>query len=364
MKLLWLPLALIYGFVIRLRNWLFDKQILRSIPYNFPVILVGNLSTGGTGKTPCVEFLVSLLKKKSKVVVLSRGYKRKTRGFQLANQQSTWRDVGDEPLQIASKNPDITVAVDRDRNHGIRELLQASSPPDCIILDDGFQHRSVKPGLSILLTEYSNLYSDDFLLPFGNLREHRHNSKRADIIIVTKSPAVKSPVSDKILIKRLKPLKHQLVFFSYISYGNLTPVTEAGRRFLNEKTIHTILLLTGIANPSYLQQHLQQNCSKLATLNFPDHHHFTANDISRVTRTFEDEYSANKIIVITEKDLYRLKHEDSFEELEKFPVFYIPISIAFHENYRGLSFSQIIEEYVRSNTKNSLLDPGKITPFA
>ncbi|MFO7721761.1 MAG: tetraacyldisaccharide 4'-kinase, partial [Bacteroidales bacterium] len=325
------------------------KHILRSTSFSKPVILVGNLTTGGTGKTPCVEYIVRLLRQEQHLAVISRGYKRKTKGFIIGNENHSWKEIGDEPLQIATKFPDVTVAVDGKRKRGIKKLLHSSHPPDCIIMDDGFQHRKVKAGLSILLTDYSHPYSDDYLLPAGNLREHISNRRRADIIVVTKSPAVKSPISDKILLKKLKPLQHQLVFFSYLKFGPFTPLLHNSEIKKACKTPNTIVLFTGIANPSSLQQHLQDQCSKLITLAFPDHHPFTAKDISKVLSTFNDQFTRNKILVTTEKDYHRMKDYVFFGDLAKYPVFYIPVYVGFHTNYRGLEFDQVIREYVSRN---------------
>jgi tetraacyldisaccharide 4'-kinase len=360
MRIILYPFSLLYGLVIRVRNFLYDTNLLRSVTFNTPIILVGNLTTGGTGKTPCVEYLLHLLASDYRVAVISRGYKRKTRGFMIGNENHSWRDIGDEPLQIASKFPEVTVAVDAGRKHGIKKLMKCSHPPDCIVMDDGFQHRKVKPGISILLTDYSHPYSDDYLLPAGHLREHISNRRRADIIIVTKSPSIKSPISDKILIKKLKPFPNQLVFFSYLKFGPLIP-------FLNttetKKTCHqpnTIILFTGIANPSSLQHHLQNKCSNLISITFPDHHPFSTKDIRKVLLTFNDQFTKNKILVTTEKDYHRMKSHDFFGDLVKYPVFYIPVSVGFHTNYRGLDFDQVISEYVRTNKQHSQVDQDQI----
>jgi tetraacyldisaccharide 4'-kinase len=353
MRILLYPFSLLYGLIISVRNFLYNKHIIKSAHFKTPVILVGNLSTGGTGKTPLIEYILNLLRDDYRMAVISRGYKRKTSGFIIGNENHSWKDIGDEPLQLASKFPDVIVSVDSRRKRGVKKLLQCSHPPDTILMDDGFQHRKVKPGLSILLTDYSHPYSDDYLLPAGNLREQCRNRKRADIIVVTKSPPVKSPISDKILIKKLNPFKNQLVFFSYLKFGQLTPFPQISATKMVCAQVNTILLFTGIANPSSLQQHLQDKCSNLIMMNFPDHHPFSSNDINKILAVFNDQFTKNKILVTTEKDFYRLKDQIFFGDLIKYPVFYIPVSVGFHTNYRGLEFDQVIRDYVRKNREHS-----------
>lgn len=355
LKVLLYPFALIYGSVIRIRNLLYNRKILKTASFKSPVILVGNLSTGGTGKTPCVEYLIRMLNPLYKVAVLSRGYKRKTNGFIIGNHKtSSSREIGDEPLQMLSKFPQVIVAVDKKRKRGIQNLFNLDSPPDCVILDDGYQHRRVKPGLQILLTEYNNIFSNDHLLPVGNLREHSANSSRANIIVITKSPHVHSPISEKILISQLKPSKNQLVFFSYINFGEFLPVNHNLPKISKCKKPNTILLFTGIANPSSLEQYLQDQCSNLITISFPDHHVFSGKDIAKIIKRYNDLFTKNKIIVTTEKDFYRLKHEKPFNALNELPVYYIPICMEFHPHPKSFDFDQAILNYVRKNTKNSV----------
>ncbi len=321
-----------------------------------PIILIGNLTVGGTGKTPFVEYLSMLLKDQYRVAVLSRGYKRKSKGFVIGGQTSTWKDIGDEPLQMTIKFPDVVIAVDRSRTHGIQELSKLPDPPECIILDDGFQHRRVNPGLSILLTEFSHPYSDDLLLPTGRLREHRHNSKRADVIVITKSPPVKSPLVDKILIKKLKPLNRQLVFFSYIDYGDLIPISATARNRPPCNDPNTIIMVTGIANPIPLQQHLQTRCNNLISIVFPDHHIYMIKDVQKILRVFNDQFTRNKVIVTTEKDMYRFRNDTIFDPLLTEPLFYIPISVKLHSSYKGWDFNKVIKHYVKENNKDFILD--------
>lgn len=348
---------MIYGVVIAFRNFLYNKKFLKSASFSTPVILVGNLSTGGTGKTPCVEYLINLLRTDYKIAVLSRGYKRKTKGFIIGNAiSSTSSEIGDEAMQILSKFQDITVAVCENRKAGINNLLSLRNPPDVIIMDDGFQHRRVNPGLSILLTKYNKPYTNDYLLPAGNLREHRHNSKRADMIIVTKSPIVHSPISEKIIIKQLKPQKKQPVFFSYFEFGKLITFGSETTKHCKSAKPNTIVLFSGIANTAILEQHLNNMCSNLVMIQFPDHHWFTEKDIAKIIKAYDDQFTRSKIIVTTEKDYNRLKHKKCFDDLRKKPVFYIPVSMKIHPHAKGIDFNQAIRDYVEKNTKHFGLD--------
>lgn len=224
LRILLLPFSLIYGLIVGVRNYFFNNGLLKSVEFKIPVISVGNLSAGGTGKTPHVEYLIRLLKDHFKIAVVSRGYLRKTRGFVLTDINSTVSMVGDEPMQYINKFKNLLVAVDENRNHGIQKLMTSHTELDAVILDDAFQHRYVKPGLSILLTDFHSLYSKDFLLPVGRLRESKKGAKRADIIIVTKTDPVFSPLSKRAVLEQLKPQPHQKVFFSYVTYGLPIPV--------------------------------------------------------------------------------------------------------------------------------------------
>ncbi len=356
LRFLLFPFALLYGLAVRCRNWLYDSGVFRSVSFKHPVIVVGNLSTGGTGKTPFVEYLVSLLGNEHRLAVLSRGYRRRTRGFYVASHNTNARLVGDEPQQLASKFSDVTVAVDHNRVRGIRKLLSLNPPPDCILLDDGFQHRSLTPGLSILLTEYTSLYNQGFLLPVGKLREHAKNSKRADIIVVTKSPAVHSPISEKLIRNSLKPGEKQLLYFSYITYGNLVPLHPDATPQFSKNHINTVVLFTGIANPSPLKAYLSDMCSEVAEIRFPDHYRYRTNDIHKILKAYDDLFTKNKIIVTTEKDAARIRKEKTFDLLKGYPVYYIPIAFAFHPHIKGHDFDKVIKDYVRNDKKVYKLD--------
>ena len=325
-----LPLSLVYGLLILIRNKLFDWKILRGKKFSVPIISVGNLSMGGTGKTPQVEYLIRLLKEHKRVAVLSRGYKRKTRGFLEATPQSSYLDIGDEPMQYATKYPDITVAVCAKRAKAISKLLAKPEPPEVIILDDAFQHRYVKPSLNILLTDYYNLYVDDFIFPSGTLREFRRGAKRADIVVVTKTNTVLPSVDRKIIQKKLHLQPHQKLYFSYINY--LQPVSIHDPQKTLSKHVTAIFMIAGIANPYPFEEHLRNYCIDLRPFIFPDHHCFTKKEILKILEKFDRHLSRNKVIVTTEKDAQRLKIEPFLSLLQSLPVYYVPILSAFHED--------------------------------
>lgn len=297
LRILLFPFSVLYGIVVYFRNRFYDWGIFKSISYKTPVICVGNLSVGGTGKTPMIEVLITLLSDTYKVAVLSRGYKRKSKGFVLANANSTVEDLGDEPYQIFSKYADVTVAVDADRQNGIA-ILERDNKPDVILLDDAFQHRKVKPGFSILLTTCNNLYVSDWYLPTGNLRDSKVEASRADIIVVTKNPS-DSTEKDHLKIKnKLNAKPNQKTFFSYLDYdtvlkgnGPLKTLTDLA----NEK----ITLVTGIANAKPLLKFLNENGISFEHMRFKDHHDFTEQDFRSI--------ASKPNIITTEKDYMRLK---------------------------------------------------------
>ena len=325
---------------------MFDAGLLKSVDFKIPVISVGNLSAGGTGKTPHVEYLIRLLKDQYKIAVVSRGYLRKTRGFVLTDINSTVSMVGDEPMQYINKFENLLVAVDENRSHGIQQLLNVHSDLDAVILDDAFQHRYVKPGLSILLTDFHSLYSNDYLLPVGRLREAKKGAKRADIIIVTKTDPVFSPLSKRAVLEQLKPLPHQKVFFSYITYGLPVPLFS-NLPPLRYNLINTIVLFAGIANPYPLEQYLKRLCSELVTVYFNDHHQFTEKDIVTIKTTFNDQFSKRKVLITTEKDAMRL-HDPSISRLFKgIPIYYIPIEVSFHFREKE-KFDKLIMNFVET----------------
>lgn len=324
-KLLY-PFSLLYGGVTMLRNKLYDEGIFKSHAYDLPVIGVGNLSVGGTGKSPMVEYLISLLKNEHKVATLSRGYKRNTSGFRLLTGNETAAEVGDEPLQFKNKFPEVQVAVDEDRSHGIEELLKTSTP-DVIILDDAFQHRKVTAGLYILLTPYGNLYSKDLILPAGNLREPRWGAKRADIVVVTKCPEDLTKEEQAEIAKELSLDSDQALFFSSIAYSE-TVLGESSFP-LEELKDRSFTLVTGIANPQPLVDFLKGKGLDFEHRAFPDHHNFTASEVK--------ELQAADFILTTEKDYMRLKNE-----LPPNKISYLPIST------RILDASEEFEDLIRN----------------
>lgn len=326
--ILFLPLSLVYGFLILTRNKLFDWKILKEKKFPVPIINVGNLSMGGTGKTPHVEYLIRLLKKHKRVAVLSRGYRRKTKGFFEATPGSSYLDIGDEPMQYLTKYPNITVAVCEKRAKGIKKLLEKQEPPEVIILDDAFQHRYVKPSINVLLTDYFHLYVDDFIFPSGKLREFRRGVKRADIVIVTKTDVV-LPLIEREFIKRKLRIK-QKIYFSYIKY--LKPVSIHNPKEILPEHVTTIFMIAGIANPYPLEKHLKNYCIDLQSFIFPDHHRYTEKDIRKIIENFNGHLSKTKFIVTTEKDAQRLNIEPFRSMLASLPVYYIPIEVAFHKD--------------------------------
>ena len=334
------PLALIYRGITSFRNFLYDKGIFKSFSFDVPIIAVGNLSVGGTGKTPQIEYLIRLLSNKYKSATLSRGYKRKSKGFILADANANAILIGDEPFQFYSKFPNIQVAVDVDRKNGIEQLLYQTSKPEIILLDDAFQHRKVKAGFYILLTPYNELYCDDFQLPTGNLRESRSGAKRANIIIVTKCPSDLSNESRNEIIKKLNIEPNQKLFFTNISYNDFV-YSENGKRSVSEINNVDKLLLAGIAKPQSFFRYLHTNNELCLT--FPDHHHFTEKDILEIINK-----ANSNIIITTEKDFVRLKGRIPKEQL-----FYLPIQSKFL--FEGENFDKTIVDYVESGSRNSKL---------
>jgi tetraacyldisaccharide 4'-kinase len=306
-----IPFVPVYCFVTWLRNIFYDYGILKSKTYNIPIICVGNLSVGGTGKTPMIEYLIRLLQTDFKVAVLSRGYKRKTKGFVLASDTSTVDDIGDEPYQFFTKFNNVSIAVDANRQNGIESLIELVNP-DVILLDDAYQHRKVKAGLNILLSTYSNLFFDDMLLPTGNLREPKRGVNRADIIIITKCPKGILETDKRAIIKRLQPETYQVVLFSNIEYSNNLK-SDKKDITINDLKKSTFTLVTGIANAKPLVNYLKLKELDFDHLNFKDHHDFTQKEI--------DSINSKSLIVTTEKDFMRLKGKISI------PMYYLPIEI-------------------------------------
>ncbi len=323
-RFLLFPFAILYDFITSIRNFFFNKKIFKSNTFAIPVIAVGNLSVGGTGKSPQIEYLIRLLKDTYKIATLSRGYKRKTKGFQILKNIHTAEDVGDEPMQFFLKFKEITVAVDADRTNGIHKLQELVTP-EVVLLDDAFQHRKVKANLYILLTKYDSLYANDFLLPTGNLRESRRGANRAEIIVVTKCPETLSEIEKNNVKKQLKIQPNQKLYFSKIVYNTILK----GEKEIALDTLikKRIILVTGIANPNSLLQFLKTKEIAYHHIKFPDHHNFTASDIKEIQKEFTRE-ETNTIILTTEKDYVRLK-----EKVDK--LYYIEIKTAFLEGEKS-----------------------------
>ena len=322
---------------------MYDKNVLRSVSFNFPIICVGNLAVGGTGKSPMVEYLIRLLKDDYKVATLSRGYKRKTAGFAVADKFTTALDIGDEPMQFHKKFPDVKVAVAEERLVAIPQLLHQLPETDVIILDDGFQHRQVKAGLNILLTEYKNVFTRDFLLPAGDLRDIKSSYKRADILVVTKCKSHLSEEEKIKMIREINPLDHQKIFFTKIEYGSPYHLFSKEEKFLSPD-IH-ILLVCGIANPKPIKEILNTYSSTYDMIRYQDHHIFSIDDLKDIKQQFGDIATENKIILTTEKDGVRLfKFEN---ELKDLPVYVFPIKhkVLFGEDDQ---LSQLVKDFVRS----------------
>ena len=328
------PLAFLYWLITFIRNWLYDKGILKSHSFDIPIIAVGNLSVGGTGKTPQIEYLIRLLSENYKVAVLSRGYKRSTEGFILADEKATATSIGDEPFQFYSKFPNIQVAVDANRKNGIEKLVQLQDKPDVILLDDAFQHRKVKAGFYILLTAYDDLFCDDYILPFGNLREPSSGKKRADMIIVTKCPKDLSELAQQKIAKKLKV--KQSVYFTTIEYDDYVFGNDT-QLLVSDIQSESKLLVAGIAKPKLFFDFLKNETDE--TLVFPDHHHFSKQDCEQILAK-----ANGRKISTTEKDFVRLNGL-----LPKTQLFYLPIKSVFI----NATIDKTIQDYVGQSSRNS-----------
>ena len=330
--------------------------ILASKEFDVPIICVGNITVGGTGKTPHTEYLIDLLHEKFRVAILSRGYKRGSHGFVIASASSTFIEIGDEPMQIFKKFPGIIVAVDGDRVNGARTIINVHPETEVIILDDGFQHRRIKPALSILLTDFNRLITRDHLMPYGNLRESAKNSGRAAIIIVTKSPEDISESVMKDISKELKISSGQRLFFTSVRYRN--PVQLFGDSnseglTLSEETRANrgAVLVTGIAAPTPFLRYLDRYFSEINHIEFPDHHSFNTGDIKTITDSWDGLKSSSKYVITTEKDAVRLREFGNTDSLKE-SVYYIPVTVSFLNNGK-YSFDNLIFEYVGKNKGNS-----------
>jgi tetraacyldisaccharide 4'-kinase len=327
--------------VVWLRNWLFDKNILKSATFNFPIICVGNIAVGGTGKTPMTEYLIRLLQNNFKTATLSRGYKRKTKGFAIADETTTALEIGDEPMQFHNKFKNVTVAVGEERLVAIPQLLHDRPDTELIILDDAFQHRMVNAGLNIVLTAYNNLYTRDLILPAGDLRDVKASMKRADIIVVTKCKSSLTEQEKESIIKEIAPLPHQSVFFTSIVYAKPYHLFTADTASIDAAT--NILLICGIANPRPLKDYLESKMHTYDMLRYPDHHIFDIDDLSDIKKQFTKIPGDNKVLLTTEKDAVRLT---KFEEaLRDYPVYVLPIEHAFLFN-EAEKFNALVLDFI------------------
>ena len=354
-----LPLSWAYGLGVKLRNTLFDIGVLKSRTFQIPVIAVGNITVGGSGKTPHVEYLANLLRKDFHVAVLSRGYKRKSKGFIRATEKTTMPEIGDEPFQMKQKFPDVTVAVDKKRCHGIELLTEKDNRLDVVLLDDAFQHRYVKPGVNILLVDYHRLIIYDKLLPAGRLREPLNGKDRADIVIVTKCPKDLKPMEYRVITKAMNLYPYQHLYFTTLEYDRLRPVFNKNGRLhtIEDLGNQHVLLLTGIASPEQLEHDLSPIAPHLTPLTFNDHHQFKRKDIQLINDHFAA-LPSPKVIVTTEKDTARLLTAEGLSDEVRANLYVLPVRIAFMQDQQE-SFNLQIIGYVRKNSRNSILAKGK-----
>lgn len=345
-RMLLLPFALLYGLIITIRNWLFDVKILKSATFNFPLICVGNLAVGGTGKSPMVEYLVETLKDDYNIATLSRGYKRKTKGYALANENTTALEIGDEPMQFHTKFPDVAVAVGEERIVAIPQLLHDKPDTEVIVLDDAFQHRYINAGLNILLTECSNLFYRDWFLPSGDLRDQRRSYKRAEIIVVTKCPSTITEEEKNNIAKGIKLTGKQQLFFTCMSYYK--PYHILTKETVSIGSNVSVLLVCGIANPKPLKNYISSHCASYDEILYNDHHIFSIDDLKKIREHFEKLEGSSKIIITTEKDAVRLHKFE--EQLITLPLFVLPVKpkFLFGEEEK---FNTLIRQFISSYPK-------------
>ena len=342
-RLILLPVSIIYGLVIYARNYLYDKKILRAVKFNFPIICVGNLVMGGTGKSTMVEFLIDILRHEMNVATLSRGYKRRTKGYILASEKTSALEIGDEPMQFHVKYPGVSVAVCEDRLVAVPQILQDKPATNVIVLDDAFQHRAIDAGLNIILTQYGDLYTHDFFLPSGDLRDEKASAKRANIIVVTKCPANLAIEEKNSIEKDLHLKDEQTIYFTTLEHGLPYHILTKEEKPLSlEKEV---LLVCGIANPEPLKKYLEENTAAFYQLHFSDHHIYSIDDLKGISKKFEQMQSSQKFILTTEKDAMRLiKFENTLMDL---PFYVLPVRnrFLFGEEEK---FTSAIKQYIHS----------------
>ncbi len=346
-KGLLLPFSLLFGLGVLIRDLLYQTRLLRSIQFNIPVIGVGNLAVGGSGKTPHVEYLIALLQPYLNVGVLSRGYNRKTKGYRLVNKNDTAVTVGDEPKQYSMKYPNISVAVSESRSIGIPQMLSQQPNIQALILDDSYQHRSVTAGLNILLTDYSKPYYDDFLLPSGRLREWPQGASRADIIIITKCPSAISDDERQAMINNIKPEQHQNIYFSKYRYHSPYHIFNGSRITLNN--YDTAILVTAIASIDYLMEYIDSQVPTVSSFTFEDHHYFSPHEVSNIAATYNELKDQKAVIITTEKDATRLGLHYEYLIKYNIDIYVLPIQVAFlHDDSE--TFDREIQDYLLNFT--------------
>ncbi|MES2678482.1 MAG: tetraacyldisaccharide 4'-kinase [Bacteroidota bacterium] len=349
-KILLLPFSFLYGVITLIRNRLYDWHFIPEKKFDVHTIGVGNLAVGGAGKTPLVEYLIRLLiSEDPSIATLSRGYKRKTSGFVLANENSTAEDIGDEPLIYKSKYK-VQVAVDANRVNGVRNLNLLDTAPKIILLDDVFQHRAIKCGLNIVVSDYNNLYFKDLMLPSGTLREFKGGIHRADIIIISKTPERTSPVEIRTILKDVQPRAHQQVYFSYLTYGELYSINNSNDKIDTLKDLfrYKIISFAGIANAQPMVNYLKEYAAEVKHLSFDDHHEYSLKDLEDIDRYYHGIEGGNKILVTTEKDLMRLKNNLVWEIAQRMNIYILPVEVSFKD--REEEFNELVLKYVRTNT--------------
>lgn len=343
-KIIMSPLTALYGLMISIRNVLYETELIRSTKFSLPVICIGNLSLGGAGKTPHIEYLTRLLVPYINVGILSRGYKRKTQGFRWVNRADDVLQSGDEPLMYARKYRDIVVAVGENRAIAIPQMVAKYPSLQAILLDDAFQHRSITAGLSILLTTYDSPYSSDYLMPSGRLREYRSGADRADIVVVTKCAPTISKEEASLVAAKLKLKEYQKLFFSYYEYGYPYSFYDGKQRIKLDANLD-VILISAIANTSYLLAYLRQEVDSIHHMDYEDHHLFSDRDVEYIKTVYENRDTPRRIILTTEKDAMRLDLHRAYLAEHKIPIFVLPAEVRFHFD-EGEDFKKLVKEYL------------------
>ncbi|MGY8954912.1 MAG: tetraacyldisaccharide 4'-kinase [Flavobacteriales bacterium] len=342
MRYLLFPFSFIYGSITAMRNLLFDYGIFKSQSYTIPIICIGNLSVGGTGKTPHTQYLLDLLKNNYKVAVLSRGYGRKNSNLQFVEITSNAFEVGDEPLQLKQNNPECLVVVEKNRNKGVKKILNDFPETEVILLDDGYQHRWIKAGFNILITPFSSPYYKDYLMPVGKLRESKKGVSRANAVIFSKTPENTNPTLKKGMLERLHLFAHQEAYFSGIEYHRFKCINNNTE--LEENNPYSITLVSGIANTNPLIKYLEEKGHSINHLKYSDHHNYSSNDIETILAEYNADKSTKKLILTTEKDATKLKQ--FLPHFKDVNFYYIPIEIKIEQSEK---FKKQILDYVEKN---------------